>query len=251
MLSALFRHFPSFSLIFRRFLPFSVAWCSTHQSRLQYTKSTVHVTQKLRRQLNLPTETPTVHYQNMLHALGGGDARSFDEVQPYHVRPHSAKTPLSQGNEIASAEMRRLSSDLSSGISDPRAPFYDPCASSYTQSKHRCPMCVLSHCTRWFYPHRLLSVEYLSDPEVQEALHVGASSLRGKLGYTGEWAQCNDMVNEAWSFTDFLADTTYLYSRIYNHAKKPDGFKMLVFSGDNDGVSLCVLCILSVSVPPG
>lgn len=110
---------------------------------------------------------------------------------------------------------------------------------------------ALSHCTRWFYPHRLMSVEYLSDPEVQEALHVGASSLRGKLGYTGEWAQCNDLVNEAWSFTDFLADTTYLYSRIYNHAKKPDGFKMLVFSGDNDGVSLCVLCILSVSVPPG
>lgn len=81
--------------------------------------------------------------------------------------------------------------------------------------------------------------EYLSDPEVQEALHVGASSLRGKLGLVGEWSQCSDEVNENWAFSDYLADTTYLYSRIYNHPNKPKDFKMLIFSGDNDGVSFC------------
>lgn len=77
----------------------------------------------------------------------------------------------------------------------------------------------------------------MSDPDVQEALHVGASSLRGKLGLLGEWSQCSDEVNENWAFSDYLADTTYLYSRIYNHPNKPKDFKMLIFSGDNDGVS--------------
>lgn len=33
---------------------------------------------------------------------------------------------------------------------------------------------------------------------------------------------------------------TKLYGRIYNHPQKPKGFKMLVYSGDSDGVCATV-----------
>lgn len=79
-------------------------------------------------------------------------------------------------------------------------------------------------------------VDYLNKPEVQEALHVGSSSLRGRLGFQDDWSMCSDIVNGEWSFSDFLSDTTNLYSVIYNHPNKPKNFKMLVFSGDSDGV---------------
>ena len=53
---------------------------------------------------------------------------------------------------------------------------------------------------------------------------------------TGKWMLCNDTVNGNWASTDYFGDTTRLYSKIYNHPRKPKGFKMLVFSGDSDGV---------------
>lgn len=52
---------------------------------------------------------------------------------------------------------------------------------------------------------------------------------------------CSDIVNGEWSFSDFLSDTTNLYSVIYNHPNKPKNFKMLVFSGDSDGVRNLVI----------
>lgn len=54
---------------------------------------------------------------------------------------------------------------------------------------------------------------------------------------TTAWAECDDYVNGLWSFSDYLSDTTDLYSTLFNHADKPEGFKMLVFSGDSDGVN--------------
>jgi hypothetical protein len=80
--------------------------------------------------------------------------------------------------------------------------------------------------------------------DVQEALHVGLSSSRG-LYFSSihqedqglRWAACSDSVNGGWAFNDYLADTTILYSKIVNHKNKPKDFRMLVFSGDSDGVS--------------
>ena len=52
------------------------------------------------------------------------------------------------------------------------------------------------------------------------------------------WDYCSNPVNRAWAFNDYLADTTHLYRVIYTHPHKPEGFKMLVYSGDVDGVSV-------------
>lgn len=87
----------------------------------------------------------------------------------------------------------------------------------------------------------LLFIEYLNDFAVQEALHVGPSSQRGYylnlFNQDLRWAPCSDEVNGGWAFSDYLADTTIFYSKIFNHPNKPADFRMLVFSGDSDGVS--------------
>lgn len=71
-------------------------------------------------------------------------------------------------------------------------------------------------------------------------MHVGPSSQRGQylqsVHRSLDWGECSDEVNLGWAFNDYLADTTILYSKIFNHPKKPWNFKMLVFSGDSDGV---------------
>lgn len=82
----------------------------------------------------------------------------------------------------------------------------------------------------------LFCEDYLNLPEVQNALNVGESSIRGKSNITAPWNMCNDIVNGYWLMTDFIANTTHLYSDIFNHVNKPSNFKMLVFSGDSDGV---------------
>jgi hypothetical protein len=81
----------------------------------------------------------------------------------------------------------------------------------------------------------------MNQPDVMSALHVSPDWR------AGNWMPCNDSLNENWAATDYLGDTTKLYSAIYNHPQKPKGFKMLIFSGDSDGVSnwftaLCMTC---------
>jgi hypothetical protein len=77
------------------------------------------------------------------------------------------------------------------------------------------------------------TIEYLSDKSVQQALHVTPAHRNGNFG----WSFCSDQVNNHWSLNDYFADTTHLYSVLFNHPNKPRGFKILVFSGDSDGVS--------------
>ncbi|RYH26486.1 hypothetical protein EON65_14390 [archaeon] len=84
----------------------------------------------------------------------------------------------------------------------------------------------------WFY--YVCSAEYLNNPEVQKTLHVDSRPV------PLDWNFCNDEINENWSFSDFLADTTHLYGEIFNHPNKRKDFKMLVFSGDSDGVCATV-----------
>lgn len=79
---------------------------------------------------------------------------------------------------------------------------YDPCTEDYT-------------------------VAYLNNPAVQEALHIERSV---------QWDFCSDPVFESWPFMDSIADTTSLYSQLFNHPLKPNGFKIMVYSGDADGV---------------
>jgi hypothetical protein len=54
------------------------------------------------------------------------------------------------------------------------------------------------------------------------------------------WNYCSNTVNGNWAYNDYLGDTTDLYRIIYNHPHKPKGFKMLVFSGDVDGVVIAL-----------
>lgn len=78
------------------------------------------------------------------------------------------------------------------------------------------------------------TIAYLNNPEVQSALHV---DIQGRPRH---WQPCSDAVNGHWSMNDFLADTTALYSKIFNHPAKRKDFKMLVYSGDSDGVCATV-----------
>jgi hypothetical protein len=85
------------------------------------------------------------------------------------------------------------------------------------------------------------TADYLNDPLVQEALHVlrPVDPLRGDETLSSRssvWAECDDYVNGMWAFNDYLADTTALYGVVFAHEHKPRDFKMLVFSGDADGV---------------
>jgi len=75
----------------------------------------------------------------------------------------------------------------------------------------------------------LYIVAYLSSEDVRQALHVSPTASK-------QFAVCNDELNSHWSLTDVFADTTGLYSKIFNHPNKPKDFRMLVFSGDADGV---------------
>jgi hypothetical protein len=77
--------------------------------------------------------------------------------------------------------------------------------------------------------------EYLGDIDVQKSLNVlDQSATEAK-----PWEFCSDIF-ESWPLSDYNADTTQLYAEIFNHKKKPKNFKMLVFSGDVDGVCATV-----------
>jgi hypothetical protein len=69
----------------------------------------------------------------------------------------------------------------------------------------------------------------MTDPTTDAAVTLNTRGRR--------WNYCSNTVNGNWAYNDYLGDTTDLYRIIYNHPHKPKGFKMLVFSGDVDGVS--------------
>ena len=71
----------------------------------------------------------------------------------------------------------------------------------------------------------------MNKADVQTALHVLRPSGKAIV-----WDVCSEPVSNNWSLNDYFADTTALYSEVYNHSKKPIGFKMLIYSGDSDGV---------------
>lgn len=74
----------------------------------------------------------------------------------------------------------------------------------------------------------ILNIEYLNIFEVREALHISNK--------TQAWSECSNIVWNNWPIMDFYADTTSQYSQIYNHKKRKNNFKMLVYSGDSDSV---------------
>ena len=78
----------------------------------------------------------------------------------------------------------------------------------------------------------LPTLAYLNRHEVQDALHVVQPGNK----YV-KWDVCSDPVNNNWALSDYYGDTTALYSTLYAHPLRPKGFRILVYSGDADGVS--------------
>ena len=73
---------------------------------------------------------------------------------------------------------------------------------------------------------------YLNAADVREALHTTQSPQ--------PWAMCSDLVYDDWPIADFIADTTPLYTEIIKSPKRSPDFKMLIFSGDVDGICATV-----------
>jgi Serine carboxypeptidase len=83
----------------------------------------------------------------------------------------------------------------------------------------------------------------LNNPIVQAALHVIPLATSEPV----KWDVCSDPIFKAWSLWDVYADTTGLFSNIYMTVSKQrlsgertEDFKMLVFSGDTDGICATV-----------
>eukprot|EP01040_Poterioochromonas_malhamensis_P009227 gene9227-10016_t len=167
---------------------------------------------RIKNELSTKGKEHRPHYEEMKALLGDETHDKYHHTRitvPSKLKPH---TTLQQSDNDS----------LVSPDRDVRALQYDACSEYY-------------------------SYEYLNDEAVQEALHVGKSSSRGQyfLNTRNEpermsWAPCSDSVNGGWAFNDYLADTTILYSKIVQHKNKPKDFKMLVFSGDSDGVCATV-----------
>mmetsp|Transcript_5416 Transcript_5416/g.5551 ORF Transcript_5416/g.5551 Transcript_5416/m.5551 type:complete len:409 (-) Transcript_5416:171-1397(-) len=83
------------------------------------------------------------------------------------------------------------------------------------------------------------TVAYLNSAEVQHALHIIPTVASPPV----VWAVCSDPIFLNWPETDSYADTTKLYGQIYRkvqgqreRSERTDDFKMLIYSGDTDGV---------------
>jgi hypothetical protein len=139
---------------------------------------------------------------------------------------------------------------------------YEPCTQDYTVSKsflsfssistsfslHIDIQCVKNATANstipfLFYFIVYLHTDYLNNAAVQYALHVIPSAT----AKTVEWRVCSDPLFLDWPMTDMYADTTGLYSEIYHTVRKQresgarkEDFKMLVFSGDSDGICATV-----------
>jgi len=129
-------------------------------------------------------------------------------VNPYFLEGKVCLSSSPQATRIKQIMARRASLSTSSSSSSsaaaaaaaapPPPPYrYSPCTEDYTTS-------------------------YLNKAAVQAALHVYTHT---------EWNFCSDPVFENWPLADTIADVTSLYSRVHNL-----GVKMLIYSGDADGV---------------
>lgn len=121
--------------------------------------------------------------------------------------------------------MKRRALSSSSGstmetsfISPPHMLQYDPCSEDHTHT-------------------------YLNRLDVQEALHIRTAPV--------VWNACDDPIFNHWPPVDSYADTTSLFSDLYKLLDVSDGqsdevsessgypnFKLLIYSGDSDGVCL-------------
>ncbi len=90
------------------------------------------MSEKLRRHYGpKDKEKSKANFQKMLNLLGGEPVKHYHKLKPYVL----------DSAGIAQSE----SSDLSSGIQDPRAPYYDPCTSVYTQGKEAPSLIVIEY----------------------------------------------------------------------------------------------------------
>ena len=76
------------------------------------------------------------------------------------------------------------------------------------------------------------AASYLKLPSVISALNVQTSPL--------PWSECSDPVFDHWPIADYYANTVASFGEIYRHPRRPADFKMLVYSGDADGVCATV-----------
>ena len=86
-------------------------------------------------------------------------------------------------------------------------------------------------------------VAYLNSAAVQHALHI----IPDLTSPTVTWSSCSDPVFINWNLMDVYSDTTELYSKIYSkvttqraNGERSKDFRMLVFSGDTDGICATV-----------
>ena len=78
---------------------------------------------------------------------------------------------------------------------------------------------------------------YLNRVDVQNALHVIPADIPSSH-VNIPFSVCNDPIFNNWPLMDEYADTTSLFGVILRHKNKPPGFRMLIYSGDADSVSL-------------
>ena len=93
------------------------------------------------------------------------------------------------------------------------------------------------------YSFHCLSTAYLNSAAVQYALHIIPTTTSTPV----IWSSCSDPVFTQWNLIDVYSDTTELYSKIYNkvttqraNGERSKDFRMLVFSGDADGICATV-----------
>lgn len=74
---------------------------------------------------------------------------------------------------------------------------------------------------------------YLNRRDVQQAMNV----IRKGSSLSVSFSPCNSQIMSLYSVNDMQADVTKLYSQIVKHGNKPEGFSILILSGDTDLVS--------------
>ena len=98
---------------------------------------------------------------------------------------------------------------------------------------------ISSHFTSLYLIDVVIIAAYLNLPAVQAALNIIPLPTSPAV----DWTVCSDPLFTAWSEADVYSDTTGLFSEIYRTVKiqremgkREKDFKMLIFSGDTDGV---------------